>query len=310
MPSAQLFFDAKTHTATFNGQILSLHPLSFKLLNALADADGETLSVNRISSLVWAHGSASAETIKQRIFVLRKAISEAGIEGLNVQSIRGEGYRLIIDAEPISAERETDVSNQTITNKQRARIVKNLSSKTVITSIAVVIILALTLIFYTKFSQQIYTNNRVALWTNVESHQLPQSAATLYTLWNEKLMDEMAHNRISLVFSDKQKEVLVPVQARRNRLAVVSYFEVLRKNNKTVVNLSIVEPKTATVLRTNSIKLSNSIATDANINEILTSQVNGIKNLIDSEKLYLTKEHKENPQHAIWQQLKKLANNI
>ena len=31
------------------------------------------------------------------MFVLRKAITESGVYGLTVQSVRGEGYRLIID---------------------------------------------------------------------------------------------------------------------------------------------------------------------------------------------------------------------
>ncbi|MCH2055604.1 MAG: hypothetical protein MK214_03110 [Thalassotalea sp.] len=98
-----------------------------------------------------------------------------------------------------------------------------------------------------------YVNNIIALWTNIKPHQLKGTALNLYTNWNDKLLNEMKKNNINLIFSEKQQDVLVPVQARRNRLALISYFEVLEKNEKHFVNLSIVEPRTATVLRSDNV---------------------------------------------------------
>lgn len=289
-------FDTKEHSVVVNNQVVSFNPLSFKLLKALADSNGEILSINDISSIVWGNNTVSSETIKQRVFVLRKAIIESGIEGVVVQSVRGEGYRLIIDdaiAKPVAK-----LSNSII----HSAFIKH---KKISLALSLLMLLIISSFFVLKSSvNKPYVNNRVALWTNIKPHQLLDPALTVYTNWNDKLLKEMKENNINLVFSEQQQDVLVPVQARRNRLALISYFEVLNKKNKNFVNLSIVEPKTATVLRRDSFELTPEFDPEP----LLNSHKNGIAKLLSSTKLNLTKQHKENPKHRIWSYLKLLAN--
>lgn len=293
-----LKFDVINHSISFKGSTILLNPLSFKLLKALADSNGEILSVNEISSIVWGNDTVSSETIKQRVFVLRKAITESGIEGVVVQSVRGEGYRLIIDHVTATVEPESKPikSNMYIALMKRRKITLTVSllMMAIITSISI----------FKPSSTKLYVNDRVALWTNIKPHQLLDPALTVYSNWNDKLVKEMKENNINLVFSEKQVDVLVPVQARRNRLALISYFEVLKKNEKNFVYLSIVEPKTATVLRRDSFELTP----EFNADSLLNSHINGITKLLSSTKLNLTKQQKENPKHRIWPYLKELAN--
>ena len=92
-----LIFDKLTHTVTFGTNTLTLNPLSFRLLEALANYPEEILSIDELTSKVWQKANVSPDTLKQRVFVLRKSIEDANILGLTIQAIRGEGYRLIIE---------------------------------------------------------------------------------------------------------------------------------------------------------------------------------------------------------------------
>lgn len=282
----------------FEGKLILLNRLSFKLLKALAESNGQILSVNEISAIVWGNNTVSSETIKQRVFVLRKAITESEIAGVVVQSVRGEGYRLIIDDASSKLASEVKPINSNI----YISLIKH--NKIMLTaSVLILLIIASTFVF--NFStKQPYNNDRVALWTNTKPQQLPDPALTVYTNWNDKLLKEMQKNNINLIFSEKQQGVLVPVQARQNRLALISYFEVLKKNDKDLVILSIVEAKTATVLRRDSFELTP----EFNAEPLLNSHISGITKLLSSAKLNLTKQHKDNPKHRIWPYLKQLAN--
>ncbi|WP_196492450.1 winged helix-turn-helix domain-containing protein [Psychrosphaera haliotis] len=293
-----LNFDENSNSIVFKGRVMSLNRLSFKLLRALGESNGEILSANQISSTVWGNSTVSSETIKQRVFVLRKAIMESGIEGIIVQSVRGEGYRLIID--DVSAKPEPEV-----TSTKRTFYSPLIQYKTTTLTISLLMLAIIASIYiFRPSSNELYINDRIALWTNIKPHKLINPALTVYSNWNDKLLTEMKENNINLVFSEKQQDVLVPVQARRNRLALISYFEVLKKNEKYFVTLSIVEPKTATVLRKDSFELTPDFIAES----LLNSQINGITKLLSSGKLNLTKQHKENPKHRIWPYLKALAN--
>lgn len=297
-----LEFNELSHSVVFKGSVISLNPLSFKLLKALADSNGDILSVNVISAKVWGDRSASAETIKQRVFVLRKAITESGVNGLTVQSVRGEGYRLIIDG---AHEKVTSTSEPRALETNKYAFIAIKKHKKIALPIGLLFLAIIGYFFVVKTSPNAtYVNDRIALWTNIKPHQLTGTALNLYTNWNDKLLNEMKKNNINLIFSEKQQGVLVPVQARRNRLALISYFEVLEKNEKHFVNLSIVEPRTATVLRSDSVELAPTFDSES----LLKSHMNGITKLLSSNKLNLTKNQKENPKHRIWPYLKALAN--
>lgn len=95
-------FEENSYSVFFNGCSLQLQPLSFALLKALAESQQEIVSSVALIEKVWGNTPISPETLKQRVFVLRKAIDESGIQGLSIKSVRGKGYRLFV-------ERQTEV---------------------------------------------------------------------------------------------------------------------------------------------------------------------------------------------------------
>jgi len=294
-----LVFEKLTHTVTFGDQSLTLNPLSFRLLETLANSHEETLSVELLMSEVWQKTSVSPDTVKQRIFVLRKSIEEANIEGLTIQAIRGEGYRLIIEAANIPAPSSLKVIPSLISIKHNT-----LFKYAVFTLILLVAVIFVIKDMGVLNHEESSTNKRVVLWTNIPQHNMPISAVNVYEQWLSQLSKESSEGNLQLVMSDRLNDVLIPVQARKNNVAIISYFEVIKTNKTTTIKLSIVEPRTAAILRTNTIRLAD----NSNFTETLKSQLNGILALVSSGKLYLSKQQREFTQSPIWTDLKALAN--
>lgn len=298
MPSGYPDFDNLSHTVMFDGHVLSLNPLSYRLLKVLAEANQEILSTNTLISQVWESKAVSNEAVKQRVFVLRKSIAEAGIEGLKVQSIRGEGYRLIIKSGFKNGQQEASP-----TEAENVFELWSAYKKLALLAGAFASFLVAAFLVYNASPNTEYTNNRVAVWTNIKQTEMPKEVAVIYANWNQILSDKNADSSIHLILSNRQEDVLVPVQTRRSRIALISNFELIYKNEKALVNLSIVEPRTATILRADSLELSP----DFNTVEVLESHLDGMLKLIYSGKLNLSKQHKDNPQDPIWPDLKALA---
>jgi len=294
-----LVFDNLTHTVTFDDNTLTLNPLSFRLLETLADNPEEILSVEQLISKVWQKTNVSPETLKQRVFVLRKSIEEANILGLTIQAIRGEGYRLIIEAP----------NNVTSSSLKVRPSLFSIKRNALFKSITLILVLLVIFLFITKgwyglSSVESSTNNRVVLWTNMQPHDIPKAAAGVYEQWYTLLSKESAEGRLQLVLSDRLNDVLIPIQARKNNAAIISYFEIIETNKTTIIRLSIIEPRTAAILRIDTINLKS----NSNLEKTLKSQVDGILALVSSGKLYLSKQQREYTQSPIWGQLKRLAN--
>ena len=290
-------FNPLSHTVIYQGQSLTLNPLSYRLLEVLAETPGDILSVNEILTRVWQNKQVSPETLKQRVFVLRKAISEAEIDGIAIQSVRGEGYRLLVDEASVNSD-ESHIVEIAQAHKN-SRLIKWGAGVAALLCVSLA-----TFFFVTTGNTPKHLNNRVAIWSNMAQSDMPANESTVYSRWYHMLSEQMADNRLNLVLSDRQSNVLVPVQARRDRIAVISYFEVLNEQDKNIINLSIVEPKTAAVLRVSRLEAT----ADLNIEQVLTSQLQGIISLVASGQLNLTKKQKENANDPVWRQLKALAN--
>ncbi|HEX5792679.1 MAG TPA: winged helix-turn-helix domain-containing protein, partial [Rheinheimera sp.] len=91
-----LTFDPIKHSVCINGVALTLQPLSYRLLETLAGSPGAIIPVDELLKAVWGNVTVSADTLKQRVFVLRKAMDQAGLSGIEIQAVRNEGYRLIV----------------------------------------------------------------------------------------------------------------------------------------------------------------------------------------------------------------------
>ena len=298
---AVLQFNEKKHNVTYAGKSVELQPLSFRLLEALAEAPEQVHSVSDLTDKVWRNTQVSSETLKQRVFVLRKALSEAGIEGLSIQAVRGEGYRLLITPYETAIESSvTEVSNEFADGDIFKRNVRSF------VFISVICTVLLTFSTYWLFvrSPSHTINNRVLLWSNLPSEDMPIEGRTAFEAWRSLVAKQSDKGQLQLVLSDRMDNMLVPVQARKDRAGLISNFELINTYDGYSARLSIVEPRTATVLRSDIIDLSDQVE----VNQKLNAQFDALSNLIFSHRLWLTKEQKENPQAPIWQELRTIAN--
>jgi len=85
--------DEESMEVKVKGQLLSLRPLEFKLLQALMGKPGRVFSREQLLDKVWGMDSFVEErTVDATVKRLRKELTSCG-QGESVQTIRGMGYR-------------------------------------------------------------------------------------------------------------------------------------------------------------------------------------------------------------------------
>ena len=177
-------FDEIKYVATKDNNSITLNPLSFKLLYALAQRSQEIVSNKSLMTSVWPNKTISPETLKQRIFVLRKSLEQSSIKGVKIQAVRGEGYRLLIEkVAPLIEEPTTTVqSNNSDPNK-----ISLLNKKFLVISFIVIsiIIVMVSYIALRPNNDKAISNNRLALWTNVPpNNTVSYTHLTLPTIYS------------------------------------------------------------------------------------------------------------------------------
>ena len=98
---ADLQLDIGQVRLTRDGREIALPKLSFDLLVALAEAAPRLLTLDDLMQRVWRGVIVSPETISQRVKLLRDALGRRRGPPRYVASVRGRGYRLIPNAEPL-----------------------------------------------------------------------------------------------------------------------------------------------------------------------------------------------------------------
>ncbi len=282
-----LQLDHKKHLLTYNNHSVELQPLSFRLLELLSQFSEQTVSTQTIIETVWANAAVSPETVKQRVFVLRKAIEKSNIQGITIQAVRGEGYRLLI---------EQPANKQTIGHYFKGKF---LSAYSVAAAAFVSFVY-----FAAVFSSDFTVNNRVVVWTNIASEEMPLEGKNIYENWYSLLNDKNQQGELQLVYSDRVKEMLVPAQARKDRAGLISNFDLINIKNSPSVRFSIIEPTTATVLRSDLVSLSDK----RQLQQTMQSHFNALSALIYSKALCLREEQRENSQAPVWNELRRIAN--
>lgn len=291
-----LTFDKLNYRVSTKNASVQLQPLSFKLLEKLAESPSEIQSVDALITAVWGNVAVSADTLKQRVFVLRKALAGSELNTLTIQAVRNEGYRLLIAAEtnPGTATGHAFVVDKAARNEFHRRWWLSAGS-------LLLVILMLGSWWWSR--APVAVNNRLVLWSNVPIKQMPAAAAQVFEEWRSLLSAEHPASQFQLIFSELQQEIPLPIQARKSRAALISLFEIVQLQNSTAVRLSIIEGSTATVLRSELFDLQG-----ADYKKTLQQQRNGITALNASGKLNLQNAQRENAQDPIWQNLKLLAN--
>ncbi len=98
---ADLVLDASTHRVSWQGQALKVGPTEFKLLHYLMKHSERVHSRSQLLDKVWGdHVFIEERTVDVHVKRLREAL---GVAGAMVETVRGAGYRLTIQARIPSA---------------------------------------------------------------------------------------------------------------------------------------------------------------------------------------------------------------
>ena len=90
-----LRMDRRTRIVSVNAKTLHLMPRSMQILELLLRDPGRVVPRQELESLLWPDDEPGPEALRSQIHLLRKALSQAGYDGL--ETVHGVGYRLCDD---------------------------------------------------------------------------------------------------------------------------------------------------------------------------------------------------------------------
>jgi TolB-like protein/DNA-binding winged helix-turn-helix (wHTH) protein/Flp pilus assembly protein TadD len=99
-----LVLDAGRRQVQRGEAVLNLPKLSYQLLLALARAAPNVLTPDELAEQVWSGRIVSPETLTQRIKLVRQALGDDANTPRYIGLVRGEGYRLLVEVEPLQPE--------------------------------------------------------------------------------------------------------------------------------------------------------------------------------------------------------------
>jgi DNA-binding winged helix-turn-helix (wHTH) protein len=224
-----LKLDPIHYRITVGTNTVELTRLNFALFARLYESANETVSMAVLSEDVWGNVTVTSDTVKQRVFLLRIALENANITGCQIQSVHGQGYRLIKAEKPSGNRRYK------------------------------------------------FTRGKKAL-----------AVAMLALL---------------LVVIERDGSLDISKQARRARAALISKWTIYETGRDVRVRMQTIEPKTATVLRTDlaSIKDSESMRNG------IAQQESVITRILASSLLPLSGDVLLATDHPDWEDLRALS---
>lgn len=87
-----LRLDRRTRSVSVRGQSVHLPPRPMRILECLLLDAGRVVSRSELEALLWPDGERDSDVLRSQIHLLRRALSEAGYDGL--ETVHGVGYRL------------------------------------------------------------------------------------------------------------------------------------------------------------------------------------------------------------------------
>lgn len=272
------------HKVTAGSKVVELQPLTFALFARLLENKNQVVSLVVLTDEVWGDVAVSPDTLKQRVFLLRKALEEADVKACSVQSVRGQGYRLVVPEE-----------GQAIGAAAR--------KKRWILVIGLVAVLAVAAIYLRQAGQPIDlpANNRVVFWTATPGTSIDDGAGKWEQMWITMLSSS---DKMNFVVSSRDSAQTLSGQARQTRAALISRWVQFEDSGQRWVRMQLLEPKTAGTLRSDLVALDDSDAMSA----LLQRQANAIDRILDSGVLPLSRDVLNDTDHPAWAELRKLAN--
>jgi DNA-binding response OmpR family regulator len=100
-PTTQLFsalsLDRRTRRVTVHGKPVHLTRKSAHILELLLRDPGRVLSRDELETALWGGDSPSSDALRSQMHLLRRALSEAGFDG--IETVHGLGWRLVASDE-------------------------------------------------------------------------------------------------------------------------------------------------------------------------------------------------------------------
>ena len=271
------------HKVTIGSQEVELQPLTFALFAKLLERKNQILSIAVLTDEVWGNVTVSPDTLKQRIFLLRKALEEAGVKECAVQSVRGQGYRLVV---PEKRRSPTAMYNR----RKIGWAIVNL-----------VVVLVAIYVWQGRQPFDLPSNKRVVFWTLSPADMTDGREAELQQVWISMLSS--SHSMIFVV-SERDPEQTLSAQARKTRAALISRWTVFESTGQRWLRMQILEPKTASILRSDLVLLDDR----DDLSDLLQLPFVVIGQILDSGVLPLSSDAINNTDHPAWAKLRELAN--
>ena len=113
LQAGALRLDRRQRVAYVHNQPLHLMPRSMQILEALLLDPGRVVARRALENLLWPDEEVGADALRSQIHLLRKALSQAGYDGL--ETVHGIGYCLARRDASAPAADETSAKNMTST---------------------------------------------------------------------------------------------------------------------------------------------------------------------------------------------------
>lgn len=97
----ELVIDTGTREVSRSGQIVKLPALSYDLLVTLASVAPDMLTHEELIERVWGGRVVSAETVTQRVMLVRQSLGDNASSPRYIAAIRGQGYRMLESPEEL-----------------------------------------------------------------------------------------------------------------------------------------------------------------------------------------------------------------
>ncbi|GAA4329295.1 response regulator transcription factor [Pigmentiphaga soli] len=88
-----LAFDARTRTVSVAGRPVRLTPKGARIVETLIRDPGRVVPRSQLEHALWGGDVPERDALRSQIHLLRKALADAGFDGLD--TVHGQGYRLV-----------------------------------------------------------------------------------------------------------------------------------------------------------------------------------------------------------------------
>ncbi|NCF15045.1 MAG: hypothetical protein GWP62_07050 [Gammaproteobacteria bacterium] len=279
----EISLDPIHHKVDVGGVVVELQPLTFALFAKLFEHQNQIVSIAQLTDEVWGNVTVSPDTLKQRIFLLRKALEEAHLGDCLVQSVRGQGYRLVVH----------HGRGQHLTTTVHRRSLFILGS-------IVILLIAASSVWQVMKPYEPPSNSRVVFWSSAPTEATHDLGSKWEQLWMTHLSSS---DGVIFVAAERDPALSISDQARKSKAALISAWTQFESDGNPLVRMQILEPKTASTLRSDLVAMTD----EGEMSRLMAAQAAAIERILESGTLPLLTEPLNDTDHPAWERLRGLA---